>query len=122
MNLVQCRTKKPGAGGAAINRDPTAKEIRECAKRFLWPELAETKALVVVPLGQLAYEWLTFYQPIRKDQTYTGELSKSGKIAGGIAGPFGLGMGHRIKVERKLYQEMVRRDREKEAKKVSKKK
>lgn len=106
MNLVQCRTTKIGLRGIRINRDPTAKEIRACATRFLWPELAGTVAKVIDPLGQLAYEWLTFYRAVRKGETPIHNpklLPPSLKTPGGLAGPFSKGMGHRIRIRRDLY-------------------
>lgn len=106
-NLVNCRTKRKGLRGEFINRDPTAKEIRECARRWLLPELLETRALVV-PLGQMAYEFLTFFTPEKKNSLPQPKvLSKSGKIAGGLAGTFQQGIGHRILVERTQIAELI---------------
>lgn len=56
MNIVNCRTRKPGKSQKWINRDPTALEFRECAKRFLLPELRATHAKVILLLGQLPFE------------------------------------------------------------------
>jgi len=68
LNLVQCRTTEIGRQGRIINRDPLAAEIRFCAHRFLWPELAKKAGpRVVMPLGKLAYDWLTMVGPKRKE-------------------------------------------------------
>jgi uracil-DNA glycosylase family 4 len=105
-NLVNCRTKRKGLQGDFINRDPTAKEIRECTRRWLLPELLTTSALVV-PLGQMAYDFLTLYTPERKGDFQPRLLSKGGKIPGGVAGTFQQGIGHRIVVPREFYDKLI---------------
>jgi uracil-DNA glycosylase family 4 len=71
MNLVQCRTQRPGLTQPLVNRDPTKAEIRECAKRFLSPELKLNKNLkVIVPLGQLAFRHI-----LGTDLKYTESLN-----------------------------------------------
>lgn len=64
LNLVQCRTVKPGVSKDRVNRDPTKHEISECRKRFLDPELARFKGRVIQTLGQLAEE-IVFGLPFR---------------------------------------------------------
>jgi uracil-DNA glycosylase len=122
LNVVNCRTKQLGYKGAAVNRDPKAVEVRQCARRYLWPILARWRGPVLV-LSQFTWNWVTFYTPRRKrTDPATVELagsplealqgSKSGKLADGLFGSFGLGMGHRAKVSPKLYEEMVKRHEE----------
>ncbi len=56
MNIVNCRTCKPGLSKSRINRDPTAAEFRECAQRWLLPELRTTKAKAILLCGQLPFD------------------------------------------------------------------
>lgn len=56
MNIFNCRTKKPGLWKDFVNRDPTAQEFRECAQRWLIPELQQTQAKVVLLLGGLPFD------------------------------------------------------------------
>jgi len=123
-NLVNCRTKRRGLGGTFINRDPTAKEIKECTRRWLLPELLSHPPRVVVPLGQMAYDFLTLFTPERwgtpKDPNP--EISKGGKLSGGLAGTFQQGIGHRIYVPTRFYEELLQALTPKKKKEASPKK
>lgn len=118
MNLVQCRTTKIGAGGHPINRDPTAAEIKECSRRYLWPLVLKTRAKVIAPLGKLAYDTLTLVGPKRKNAkgqaiAVSGQdnlldlMGATGKVPGGLAGTFRVGLGHRLQVERPIYEAVL---------------
>lgn len=94
LNAVNCRTKKLGLYKSFVNRDPTAREYRECAKRFLQPELQRTKAKVILTLGQFPFDRLiqpagvTFWNLPKVRNKYT----------------FALCMGHRNRLPRKVFQ------------------
>lgn len=93
LNCVNCRTYKVGLGGGFVNRDPTAREFKECAKRFLLPEIRKTKAKVVLTLGQYPFDHLlqragiAFHNLPRVRHKYT----------------FALVMGHRNVLPRGLF-------------------
>jgi uracil-DNA glycosylase len=62
-NIFNCRTQKPGKTVEHVNRDPTAKEIKACAARWLVPELraaaeAEDRGanITLWTLGKLAFD------------------------------------------------------------------
>ena len=56
LNLVNCRTVRSGYRGTVVNRDPTAQEIRHCARRWLLPMLERFEGKAVVALGGLVYK------------------------------------------------------------------
>ena len=58
MNLVNCRTVRSGYRGAVVNRDPSAAEIRHCARRWLLPIVERFEGKAVVALGGLVYKVL----------------------------------------------------------------
>jgi len=93
LNAVNCRTKKQGLYKSFINRNPTAREYKECAKRFLLPELQRTKAKAILTLGQFPFDMLlqragiTYHTLPRVHHKYT----------------FALCMGHRNVLPRRLF-------------------
>lgn len=89
LNMVNCRTKKPGISRSWINRDPTAMEVRACVERFLVPELKKTKAKAILVVGQIAFD---FY--LRKLGIELHNLPRINKYT------FGLCMGHRNYIPR----------------------
>ena len=61
LNLVQCRTSRPGVGGL-VNRDPLKAEVDYCRQHFLDPELRafrERDGAIVILLGGLVYRHVT---------------------------------------------------------------
>ncbi len=94
LNAVNCRTTKTGLGGYRINRDPTAREYRECAKRFLLPELEKTQAKAILVLGQYPFDMLLqrvgirYHRLPRVHHKFT----------------FALVMGHRNVLPRRLFE------------------
>lgn len=123
-NLVNCRTKRRGLQGEFINRDPSAKEIKDCTRRWLLPEILSHPPKVLLPLGQMAYDFLTFFTPEKKGEISSpvrDKLSKGGKIPGGFAGTFQQGIGHRIYVPLKLYEELLLKITPKERKRKEEK-
>lgn len=94
LNAVNCRTKKPGQYKDFINRDPTIREFRECAKRFLLPELKVTKAKVILVLGQLPFDFLLAGAGIK----HHGLRRINSKYT------FAMCMGHRNVLPRDLFQ------------------
>jgi DNA polymerase len=88
INLFNCRTIKVGFRGQIVNRDPTAREIKECWKRWLGPLLLSTDA-IVVPLGTLAYKYIV-EKPLEKHD--------------GTTIKFGHALGHRLRVPRRIWQ------------------
>lgn len=91
MNIVNCRTRKPGLTRSWINRDPTAAEYRACAERWLIPELRKTRAKSILLLGQLPFDFL-----LKKLGVGLHKLPKSHKFT------FPLCMGHRNYIPRSL--------------------
>jgi uracil-DNA glycosylase family 4 len=61
-NVLNCRATKMGSplqGPHVINRtQPTVREMRDCCRRWLFPELAKTRAKVILILGTDAYKFL----------------------------------------------------------------
>jgi len=55
INLVNCRTTRPGLTRDRVNRDPTAREIAACARRIVVPYLRRSPARHVLLLGDLVY-------------------------------------------------------------------
>jgi uracil-DNA glycosylase family 4 len=51
-NVYNCRSIKLGKQGSIVNRTPpSVKELRDCASRWLFPELQRTKAKCIYLLG-----------------------------------------------------------------------
>jgi uracil-DNA glycosylase family 4 len=88
FNLFNCRSLKLGMRGNIINRDPTAREIKECWKRWLGPFL-KTNDQLIVPLGALAYRYIVEI-PLEKE---TGMKVKMGHA-----------LGHRLMVPRRMWK------------------
>jgi uracil-DNA glycosylase family 4 len=59
-NLMNCRCIEVGYGGYVINRknSPTVREMRDCCERWLFPELAKTKAKIILLLGTVVYKFM----------------------------------------------------------------
>lgn len=58
-NVFNCRSIKVGMQGKIINRTPpTAREMRACCERWLFPELAKFKGKLVLLLGTDVYKFL----------------------------------------------------------------
>lgn len=59
LNLVQCRTVRPGLSRQYVNRDPRKAEVEFCRKIFLDHELAAFKARqgpILIMLGGLCFD------------------------------------------------------------------
>ena len=98
MNMVNCRTRKPGKSKSWINRDPTAAEFRACAQRFLLPELRFTTARAILILGQLPFDLIVKPLGVRQHalpKTHHKYI-------------FGLCMGHRNSINRSLILQEVK--------------
>lgn len=91
LNIVNCRTRKPGVSRTWINRDPTAVEFRACAERFLIPELRKTRAKAILILGQVPFDLF-----LKKLGVQLHNLPKIHKFS------FALCMGHRNYIPREM--------------------
>lgn len=94
LNIVNCRTRKPGLSQRWINRDPTAAEFRACAGRWLVPELRSTQARAILLLGQLPFDLVL--KPLG--------LRAHGLPHTGHKFTFALCMGHRNSIPRSLLE------------------
>lgn len=82
-NIYNCRSLKVGKQGKVINRTPPSyREMRDCASRWLFPELRTTKSKCVLILGTDAHNFLM----------------------GPRFGGFGRAMGHRLTIKQQLIE------------------